>query len=105
MSGDDIVIRGKGLKKVFYDFWGKPKVTAIDGLDIEIRKGTITGLLGPNGAGKSTLMKILLGHLYPTAGTIEVLGKNPRNVKIKELETLINKFIANKLGVDLEFGE
>ncbi len=81
---NEIVIEGKGLKKVFNDFWGKPKVTAIDGLDIEIHRGTITGLLGPNGAGKSTLMKILLGHLYPTAGTITVLGKDPRDVKIKE---------------------
>jgi ABC-2 type transport system ATP-binding protein len=80
----ETVIKGSGLKKVFNDFWGKPKVTAIDGLDIEIKRGTITGLLGPNGAGKSTLMKILLGHLYPTAGSIEVLGKDPRDVKIKE---------------------
>jgi ABC-2 type transport system ATP-binding protein len=80
----EIVIKGSGLKKVFNDFWGKPKVTAIDGLDIEIKRGTITGLLGPNGAGKSTLMKVLLGHLYPTAGSIQVLGKDPRDVKIKE---------------------
>ena len=84
MDNKEIVIKGTGLKKVFNDFWGKPKATAINGLDIEIRQGTITGLLGPNGAGKSTLMKMLLGHLYPTAGTIEVLGKNPRNIKIKE---------------------
>jgi len=81
---ESIVIKGRGLKKVFNDFWGKPKVTAVNGLDLAIREGTITGLLGPNGAGKSTLMKLLLGHLYPTAGTIEVLGKNPRDVKIKE---------------------
>ena len=81
---NEIVIEGKGLKKVFNDFWGKPKVTAIDGLDIEIKRGTITGLLGPNGAGKSTLMKILLGHLYPTAGVIKVLGKDPRDVRIKK---------------------
>jgi ABC-2 type transport system ATP-binding protein len=81
---ESIVIKGTGLKKVFNDFWGKPKVTAVNGLDLEIKKGTITGLLGPNGAGKSTLMKLLLGHLYPTAGTIEVLGKSPRDIKIKE---------------------
>ncbi len=81
---NEIIIKGSGLKKVFNDFWGKPKVTAIDGLDIDIIQGTTTGLLGPNGAGKSTLIKILLGHLYPTAGTIEVFDKNPRDVKIKE---------------------
>ena len=81
---NNIVIKGTGLKKVFNDFWGKPKVTAINGLDIEIKRGTITGLLGPNGAGKSTLIKILLGHLYPTSGSVEVLGKDPRDVRIKE---------------------
>ena len=81
---DTPVIKVTNIRKVFNDFWGKPKVTALNGMDMEITEGTITGLLGPNGAGKSTLMKILLGHLYPTSGTVEVLGKNPRNVKIKE---------------------
>ena len=81
---NDIVIYGENIKKIFNDFWGKPKAVALDGVDLEIRKGTITGLLGPNGAGKSTLMKILLGHLYPTSGKITVFGKNPRDVKIKE---------------------
>jgi ABC-2 type transport system ATP-binding protein len=81
---DSVVIKVTDIRKVFNDFWGKPKVTALNGMDMEIREGTITGLLGPNGAGKSTLMKILLGHLYPTSGTVEVLGENPRNVKIKE---------------------
>ncbi|MCK5843349.1 MAG: ABC transporter ATP-binding protein [Victivallales bacterium] len=81
---NEFVIKVSGVRKVFNDFWGKPKVTALNGLDMEIRSGTITGLLGPNGAGKSTLMKILLGHLYPTSGTVEVLGEDPRNVAIKE---------------------
>lgn len=78
------VIKVTDIRKVFNDFWGKPKVTALNGMSMEIMEGTITGLLGPNGAGKSTLMKILLGHLYPTSGTVKVLGENPRNVKIKE---------------------
>ena len=81
---ENTVIKVSNVRKVFNDFWGKPKVTALNGLDMLINEGTITGLLGPNGAGKSTLMKILLGHLYPTTGTVEVLGEDPKNVKIKE---------------------
>ena len=81
---DQIIIKAEDVRKVFNDFWGKPKVTALNGLDMEIRKGTITGLLGPNGAGKSTMMKILLGHLYPTSGKVSVFGRNPKDVKIKE---------------------
>lgn len=81
---ETIVIKGNNLTKVFNDFWGRPKVTALKDLDIEVKQGSITGLLGPNGAGKSTLIKILLGHLYPTAGTIEVFGKSPSNVQIKQ---------------------
>ena len=81
---DKIMIKGVGITKVFNDFWGKPKVSALNGLDIEIKQGSITGLLGPNGAGKSTLIKLLLGHLYPTSGSIEVLGKSPKDVQTKE---------------------
>lgn len=81
---DKIMIKGVGITKVFNDFWGKPKVRALNGLDIEVKAGTITGLLGPNGAGKSTLMKLLLGHLYPSSGTIEVIGKSPRDVQTKQ---------------------
>ena len=49
-------------------------VTAVDGLDLEIRRGECFGLLGPNGAGKTTTVEILEGLTQPTAGTVEVLG-------------------------------
>ena len=78
------MIKGVGITKTFNDFWGRPKVNALNGMDIEVRSGSITGLLGPNGAGKSTLIKLLLGHLYPTSGTIEVLGKSPKDVQTKQ---------------------
>ncbi|WDE95947.1 ATP-binding cassette domain-containing protein [Lentisphaera profundi] len=84
MSNEEFVIKGAGLQKTFKDFWGRPKVKAIQNIDITVPKGSIFGLLGPNGAGKSTLLKIILGHLYPTAGRIQVLGKDPRDVKIKQ---------------------
>lgn len=78
------MIKGVGITKIFNNFWGKPKARALNGLDIEVTEGAITGLLGPNGAGKSTLVKLLLGHLYPTTGTLEVLGKSPKNVQTKQ---------------------
>jgi ABC-2 type transport system ATP-binding protein len=45
-------------------------------LDLEVREGEILGFLGPNGAGKSTTMRMLLGLARPTAGRIEVLGRD-----------------------------
>jgi ABC-2 type transport system ATP-binding protein len=48
---------------------------AVDGLDLEVIAGEIYGFLGPNGAGKTTTMKLLLGLLQPTAGTIAVFGQ------------------------------
>ena len=83
MGNNDIVIKGEKVSKVFTDFWGRPKAQALDSLDIEMKKGVTMGLLGPNGAGKSTLMKLLLGHLHPTSGSLSVFGETPRNVAIK----------------------
>src|SRR5256714_14854159 len=50
-------------------------VTAVDGLDLEVRAGECFGLLGPNGAGKTTTVEVLEGLLEPTAGDVEVLGQ------------------------------
>jgi ABC-2 type transport system ATP-binding protein len=47
---------------------------AVDGISFRADKGEIVGFLGPNGAGKSTTMKIALGYLPPTAGTVRVAG-------------------------------
>jgi ABC-2 type transport system ATP-binding protein len=49
-------------------------LTAVDGLDLEVRRGECFGLLGPNGAGKTTTVEILEGLNEPTAGSVEVLG-------------------------------
>ncbi len=76
-------ISGAGISKVFRDFWGRPRAAALREVALTVPAGSIFGLLGPNGAGKSTLMKILLGHLYPTSGTLVVLGRSPRDVAIK----------------------
>ena len=52
-------------------------VTAIDGIDLDIRPGETVALLGPNGAGKSTAISMMLGLVRPTAGTVTTLGLEP----------------------------
>lgn len=54
---------------------GLKKETALDGLSLEISRGTVFGFLGPNGAGKSTAIKILLHIIFPTSGRAYLLGQ------------------------------
>jgi beta-exotoxin I transport system ATP-binding protein len=49
-------------------------IRALDDLTLDVREGEVFGFLGPNGAGKSTFIRLLLGHLHPTAGSASVLG-------------------------------
>jgi len=75
----EIVIEATGLTKRYGQF------TAVDDLDLSIRKGEIFGLLGPNGAGKTTTILMLLGLTEPTSGTVRVVGydsvRDPLSVK------------------------
>lgn len=50
--------------------------TAVDHLELNIRRGELFGLLGPNGAGKSTTIRVLIGQRTPTAGAVRVLGRD-----------------------------
>ena len=77
------VIETTGLRKIFRDFWRRPTVCAVDSLNLTIQPGEVFGLLGPNGSGKSTTIKMLLGLLHPTAGTVSVLGRSPSDIFIK----------------------
>ena len=61
-------ILAEGVGQTFGD------VVALDGLDLEVKAGSVFGLLGPNGAGKTTLVRILATLLQPTAGRAFVLG-------------------------------
>jgi len=66
---NDSLIEVSGLRKVY----GR-KITALDGIDFNVRAGELFGLLGPNGAGKTTAVKILLGLTPATAGRALVSG-------------------------------
>lgn len=66
------IISVDGLQKVYAT--GESAVTAVDGVNFEVERGSVVGLLGPNGAGKTTTIKMLTGLVVPTAGTARVDG-------------------------------
>src|SRR6266513_556152 len=65
---DELAIRLRGAVKRY------GKITAVDGLDLDVPLGTCVGLLGPNGAGKSTTMRLLTAQSIADEGELEVLG-------------------------------
>lgn len=71
MESSELVIQATGLKKSFDD------KQVLNGVDLQIPRGSIVGLIGTNGAGKSTLLKCLLGLLKITDGWASVYGENP----------------------------
>ena len=96
----NVVVEAAGLTKVFNDFWGRAKAHAVNGIDFKVMQGQVFGFLGPNGSGKSTTIKMILGLLYPTRGTLKVFGKDPQNVEIKSRigylpeETYLYKYLT-----------
>jgi lipooligosaccharide transport system ATP-binding protein len=71
VDSDDALIRARGLVKRF------GALTAVRGLDIDVRRGEAFGLLGPNGAGKSSTMRMVGCVSRPTEGELRVLGMDP----------------------------
>ena len=69
----DVVMAVHSLEKVYGDGF-----RAVDGVSFEVRRGQVVGLLGPNGAGKTTTLRMLMGLLRPSAGSLEVLGQPVR---------------------------
>ncbi len=68
MKTNNSAITARDLTKRFGDF------DAVAGIDVDVRRGEIFGFLGPNGSGKTTTIRMMLGLLQPTSGTIEILG-------------------------------
>ncbi len=80
----DAVIELKDVRKVFRDFWLRPTVVAVDGLSLAVQRGEVFGLLGPNGSGKSTTIKMILGLLGATTGTVSLFGCSPRSIEARK---------------------
>ena len=71
MSDDAPPVKARGLVKR-YD-----EVLAVDHIDLNVRAGDVYGFLGPNGAGKTTTLRMALGLITPTEGTVELFGRDP----------------------------
>src|SRR5437588_5316938 len=73
-----------GLTKNYsVGFLRKTEKIALKGLSLEVREGEIFGYLGPNGAGKTTTLKLLMGLMYPTAGSARIFGHPISDPEIK----------------------
>ena len=70
-----VVIETHSLTKVYEAAFRGQDVHALEDLNLEIHSGEIFGYLGPNGSGKTTTIKLLLGLIFPTSGSMEILGK------------------------------
>src|ERR1700758_1266384 len=74
----------KGLEKVYtIGFLRKKPRQALEPLHLSVEEGEIFGFLGPNGAGKTTTLKMLMGLVFPTAGTARILGREWTDPAIK----------------------
>jgi ABC-2 type transport system ATP-binding protein len=100
---NEMAIAIKNLIKKFED------TTAVDSINLTIKKGELFGLIGPNGAGKTTTINILCGLLKPTSGSAEVAGysvqKDPLRVKeiigVCPQDTAVYPFLTGRENVEL----
>ena len=73
-----------GLEKTYkVGFWRKRPKRALHPLHLTVEEGEIFGFLGPNGAGKTTALKLLMGLVFPTAGTARLLGRDWTDSEVK----------------------
>jgi len=73
-----------GVEKTYkVGFWRKRPKRALHPLHLTVEEGEIFGFLGPNGAGKTTTLKLLMGLVFPTAGTARLLGRDWNDPEVK----------------------
>jgi ABC-2 type transport system ATP-binding protein len=73
-------VRARGLVKRYKE------VLAVDHIDLNVESGDVYGFLGPNGAGKTTTLRMALGLIMPTEGTVELFGRDPMREGARALE-------------------
>lgn len=91
-SSAEHVIRLRGIKKLYR--MGEQQVAALDGIDLDIKRGEFAALMGPSGSGKSTLMNILGCLDRPTCGSYELEGREVAHLSDDELALTRNKHIG-----------
>ncbi len=92
-------IFAEGLTKVY---GGRP---AVDHLDLSVKSGTVFGLLGANGAGKSTTIECLLGTKQADAGTVRLLGQDPKKKRRALFERIGVQFQAGDYQKEIKVSE
>lgn len=78
----EVILRTQGLTRAFHE------VKAVNGVDLELRRGEVYGFLGRNGAGKTTTLRMLMGILRPDQGDIELMGQRVRRVRAAQKQHL-----------------
>ena len=77
MSESSDIVYLEGVSRAFAG------TRAVDGLSLKLKAGEVMGFLGTNGAGKTTTIKMMLGLLVPTSGTVKVLGGDPSDPRVR----------------------
>ena len=83
-GGSSPVLQVKGLSKTFAEgFWIKKKLTAVVDASFDVLSGEIFGFLGPNGAGKTTTIKMCMGIIRPSGGSIRIFDQHPDALEVR----------------------
>ena len=75
---EQVVARLAGVEKRY------GRLVALENTGLQLRRGELLALLGPNGAGKTTAITLLLGLLRADAGTVELFGRDPQDVRARQ---------------------
>ena len=89
---DDVLIRVRDLHKVYRV--GKTKLKALDGVDLDVKRGDFIAITGPSGSGKSTLLNLLAGLEPPSKGTIHIGGKKISGLSEEQLVSFRRRHVG-----------